>query len=82
MDATLHAVERRPGRSGVGPSSFANFEFGPGKSAPSQLALDPGWTLYCIDVERRQALFVEIPPEADLQPLRGNGACGWRSALT
>ena len=30
------------------------------------LALEPGWTPYCVDVERRQMLLVEIPPEADL----------------
>ena len=66
MDTTLHAVDRRSRQFEVGPSSFENFDFGPGEPVPSGLALEPGWTLYCIDVERRQALFIEIPPEADL----------------
>jgi hypothetical protein len=66
VDATLHAVVGCARRFEVGPTSFDNLELGPGAAAASRLALAPGWTLYCVDVEKRQALFLEIPPEADL----------------
>src|ERR1051325_7084918 len=33
---------------------------------PRNLLRDPHFSLYCLDFENRQALFVETPPECDL----------------
>lgn len=37
-----------------------------GEVAPETILASPDWSLYCIDVEREQALFVELPPGTDL----------------
>ena len=66
MEAVVHEIAGRHREFEVAPSSFADFDLGPGQPVTSRLALEPGWTTYCVDVERRQMLFVEIPPEVDL----------------
>ena len=66
MDAALHAIQGLTRRVELGPTSFDNFALGPGEAVSSRVALEPGWTIYCVDVALRQALFLEIPPEADL----------------
>jgi hypothetical protein len=62
----LHIEEklktRMPGLTG--PSNFKLRDGGP--FDPRNLLKDPNFSLYCLDFENRQALFVETPPECDL----------------
>jgi hypothetical protein len=66
LDATLHSIEACTRQTDIDITSFANFRFGVGQAVSSRIALEPGWTPFCIDVERRQMLFLDVPPEADL----------------
>jgi hypothetical protein len=67
MDARLHDIRRCTRKHEVFPTSFSDFELGPGASVPVWMAVEaPGWAPYCVDVERREMLLLEIPPEADL----------------
>lgn len=66
MDAVLHAIESRARANVIAPSTAADFRLGPGSVVDSRMALEAGWTPYCIDVEARRMLLVEIPAEADL----------------
>ncbi len=44
-----------------------NFVLSDGESVPPQIVVDnPNLSLYCLDDERKEALFVETPPEVDL----------------
>lgn len=67
MDAKLHRIERCTRANDVSATAFADFVYGPGETVAGRMAVEaPGWTPYCLDVERREMLFVELPPEADL----------------
>ena len=67
MDAMLHQIEGCTRENEISPTAFANFVYGPGEAVTSRMAVEaPGWTPYCVDVERREMLFVELPPETDL----------------
>ena len=66
MDAALHLIQGLTRRFELGPTSFDNFALGPGEAVSSRVALEPGWTIYCVDVALRKALFLQIPLEADL----------------
>jgi len=50
--------------SGVKPSDFKVRD--EGAIDPRIVLLEPNLSLYCLDFEKRQALFVETPPECDL----------------
>jgi hypothetical protein len=48
------------------PAVPQNFVLRPGESVSPEIVLDPDLSLYCLDDENRQALFVQTPPGVDL----------------
>ncbi|WP_421725391.1 hypothetical protein [Bauldia sp.] len=67
MDAMLHSIEGRWRFVDADYSRLAHFERGPGTPVPAGIVVDqPGWSLYCLDMETRQAVFVETDADIDL----------------
>ncbi len=67
MEARILHIEekvRSHWGSGVKPADFKMRD--EGVFDPRILLQEPNYSLYCLDFEKRQALFVEIPPECDL----------------
>lgn len=67
MQATVFAIASRHREHENQGVSSSDFTLLPEGTADVRRVLDdPDCTLYCLDPERRQALFVETPPELDL----------------
>lgn len=67
MDSSLHGIEDRSRPFELAPGKSENFRLGPGEAVDSARVIDePGWSLYCLDFSRRNAVFVQLAPQADL----------------
>jgi len=67
MPATLHKIESRfiphPAEAAI----LANFTLGKGETASPEIVLNGvGWSLYCLDQSSKMAVFVQTPPDCDL----------------
>jgi hypothetical protein len=67
MEAKALIIEEKHREFDVGVVSPADFRVRDGGAIdPRSLLQQPNLTLYCLDFDNRQALFVETPPECDL----------------
>jgi hypothetical protein len=67
MDVILHTIESRSKLSDVHPASLQHFTLTNPVTVSSQIIVDEaGWTPYCLDHERQQAIFVQVEPEVDI----------------
>ena len=67
MDAMLYQILDRSRLFDIEIAQLEHFSLDAGQTAPVQMLLDEtGWTPYRLDLKKRQAIFVEIPPEVDL----------------
>ena len=67
MDAMLYQILDRSRLFDIEIAQLEHFSLDTGETAPAQMLLDEaGWTPYRLDLKKRQAIFVEIPPEVDL----------------
>lgn len=67
MSARLLAIDVRQKPFAVAPAAATDFATHPvGDFEAGALATDPTLSLYCLDLGRREALFVRTPPELDL----------------
>lgn len=67
MSADLMEITARSKRWSADLSALSDFSLRPsGQISATDLLASPDWTLYCLDVPSRQALFVELPPGSDL----------------
>ena len=67
MDAMLHQILDRSRIFDIEIAQLEHFSLDAGETAPVKILLDErGWTPYRLDLKKRQAIFVQIPPEIDL----------------
>jgi len=67
MQAQYLDISARHRRSTDLHASLADFSVTPGEPVGADIArTDPTLSLYCLDLARQQAIFVELPPEVDL----------------
>ncbi|HEX5322520.1 MAG TPA: hypothetical protein VFW40_01955 [Capsulimonadaceae bacterium] len=66
MEARVLIIEERV-KTGLGTVRPSDFRVRGGEAIDPDIVLrDPNLSLYCLDMENRQALFVETPPDCDL----------------
>ena len=67
MSAKVLSIEKKFRASPVLLASLADFTYAEGESLQPQVVIDqPNLSLYCLDEQTRQMIFVETPPEVDL----------------
>jgi hypothetical protein len=67
MNAILHTIESRSRLGDVYPAALDHFSLTNPIKVSSQIIVDEaGWTPYCLDSERQQAIFVKLDPEVDI----------------
>jgi len=67
MSADLMKITARSKDMSASLSAISDFSLRPsGQISQSDLLGSPDWTLYCMDIPSKQALFVELPPGTDL----------------
>jgi hypothetical protein len=67
MSVDLMEITARSKRWSADLSAISDFSFrASGQISEADLLGSPDWTLYCLDVPSRQAVFVELPPGSDL----------------
>jgi hypothetical protein len=67
MEARSLIIEERRREAGIALVSPSDFRVRDGGAVDAGIVLrQPNLSLYCLDFENRQALFVETPPECDL----------------
>jgi Sulfotransferase domain len=65
--ATFYAIEGIAKQMEVAYAERSDFLLGVPEAADSRRIVDePGWSPYCIDADRRELLFVRLPPDLDL----------------
>jgi len=81
VDAMLHAIEDRYRLIDISPGRLEDFRLGQGTPAdPGLLVEESGWSLYCLDFAQRNAVFVQLSPEADLADAAFSGAKQFQEA--
>ena len=66
-DAMLHDIAGRHRAGDFFPTELADFTLGPGQAVSPMLVLtQPGWSIYALDLDLRQAVFTHLPPQIDL----------------
>jgi hypothetical protein len=67
MNAQILYLEEKLRQLPISIASLNDFRYREGEAVDAQCILEnPQLTLYCLDDERRRAIFVELPPEIDL----------------
>ena len=67
MNVDLMEITARSKRWSADLSAIKNFSLRPaGQISEADVLRSSDWTLYCLDIPSRQALFVELPPSSDL----------------
>ncbi len=67
MSAFTSEIISRQKRYSAALSTSTDFDFGPKQAVSAEIIFDePGWSLYCLDLEQDFALFVKLPPDVDL----------------
>ena len=67
MNVDLMEITARSKRWSADLSAIRNFSLRPaGQISEAGVLRSSDWTLYCLDIPSRQALFVELPPSSDL----------------
>lgn len=80
MIAALHSIVSRARPVEVAAPALADFQLGAGEAIDARLANQPGWSLYCLDLDARQAVFVELAPDVDLADAAFCGVRQFREA--
>src|SRR5579872_320754 len=66
MDGLLHTIRARSEPKPADPDRLRYFELDKAKIVTAEIAVrEPGWSLYGLDLEKRQAGFVYLPPHAE-----------------
>ena len=81
MRAQIHAIRDRFKEVDVRPGGIADFALGPTEEVGLEALADPRWSLYSLDIAREEAVFVELPPGADLAEAPFVGVMQFRSAV-
>jgi hypothetical protein len=67
MQASVLHIEEKVRKGDFGFAGLADFRYRQGPSVDARILLEqPKLSLYCLDDERRQAVFVELPPGTDV----------------
>lgn len=67
MEAVVYPIDARSRDIEADKASLAHFDLGGGTTVSARIVVDqPGWSIYCLEIESRQAVFVETDPDVDL----------------
>ena len=66
MNASLHPILSRQKAIDIAAAQPTDFTLGPGAPVGAELALEAGWSLYCLDFSADAALFVQLAADADI----------------
>lgn len=66
MKAEIHQIPYRSRSNPVEVSHPGQFRLESPVAAEAEVVLGDGWSLYCLDIQNKRALFVELPPATDL----------------
>ena len=80
MTARLHAILARHKAVDVLPGALTDFTLAPPGDADPMIAAQRPWALYCLDFERGEAMFVELPDGVDLADAPFSGVTMFRLA--
>src|SRR5579862_7428976 len=81
MRAKIYPIRDRFKEVDVRPGGIADFTLGPVEDVDAQALADPYWSLYSLDIAREEAVFVELPPGADLAEAPFVGVMQFRLAV-
>ena len=81
MRALIHPIRDRFKDVDIRPGGIADFTLAPPEDVDAEILADPSWSLYSLDVANAEAVFVELPPGADLAQAPFVGVMQFRTAV-